>query len=304
MSIEININVNDTAASTHEIGGNALESASTAGLRTDFNELMSQMGDEIKPFPRARLGGYMSHFKLVFEINPGPDARLISIVSPLAAQTVAWSDPFIYEGPERQHEVEVPLPTGSKLSSKVRESDFIERPEGFFEVGKETMWLQILNLDARMDSEIGPIRIILGETLLREHPDVFRPSLGVAQALGSSGFPASLYFNPYALIETPLGTFRAIHGTLSYGRVTNFPPIGTPVSISKCIPLENVDHLRSLMKEGAVLESLEDDAVESIGRIIALSHPIDMEIQLEGEDIYNFVEDCIARKYVNLQTQA
>jgi hypothetical protein len=101
-----------------------------------------------------------------------------------------------------------------------------------------------------------------------------------------------------------MGMFRAIHGTLSYGRVTNFPPIGTPVSISSCIPLENVAHVRELMAGAQALSEIRSEDVQSVGRIIALTHPIDMEIQLDGEEIYNFVERCIARGYSNLAQDA
>jgi hypothetical protein len=165
----------------------------------------------------------------------------------------------------------------------LREEDFLVRPAEFFEVGKETLWLQILNLDARMDSEIGPIRIILGETLKREYPDLFFPSVGIAQSLGNSGFPARLFFDPFAIIETPLGAFRAIHGILSYGRVTNFPPIGTPVSIREPIELDQVEEIRS-KKLGL------NHSANPLARIIALSHPIDTELQLPGEEAYHFVE--------------
>jgi hypothetical protein len=169
----------------------------------------------------------------------------------------------------------------------ITETDFLHRPKDYFIVGKETLWLQILNLDARMDSEIGPIRIILGETLKRAHPDIFRPSLGAAQSLGQSGFPATLFFNPYAVVETRYGAFRAVHGTLAYGRVTAFPPIGTPVTICDQIPFEHLDTVRE------ALAANDPTRIREIGRIIALTHPIDMEIHEEGEGAYDLVNALI-----------
>ena len=101
------------------------------------------------------------------------------------------------------------------------------------------------------------------------------------------GFPARLFFNPYAIMETPLGAFRAIHGTLAYGRVTSFPPIGPPVTICDCVPLEPIEDVRWMVKKG------DHRLAKSIGRIVALSHPIDMEMQLPGEESFQFVSACI-----------
>lgn len=262
--------------------------------KREFDRFSQRIGSDAKPFPRAKLGGYMSHFKIVLELETDEGSELLSIVSPLAAQTVSWSDPFIYQGPDSGHVARVQIPSSSQLPSVIREEDFLDRPEEFFQTGKETIWLQILNLDARMETTLGPVRIILGETLLREHPDLFQPSLGVAQSIGDEGFPARLYFNPYAIIETRIGSFRAIHGTLSYGRVTNFPPIGTPISIADCIPIEPIEEVYRVMRERNVpVRQVGPGEIEPVGRIIALTHPIDMEIQLKGEEIYDFVERCI-----------
>jgi hypothetical protein len=273
MAVEIVIRVDEGAVSVDQ-----RKTGTTHGDRpSDYSshDLIEMMGDDIKPFPSSRIGGYMSHFRIVIELLTEP-SRIVSIVSPLAAQAVSWSDPFVYEGPQARHAVDMPLPASSALPTRISEDDFIEKPEEFFVPGKETIWLQILNLDAKMDTEIGPVRIILGETIKREYPDLFRPSLGAAQSLGRSGFPAKLFFNPYAIIETPLGAFRAIHGVLSYGRVTNFPPIGTPVTIRNCIPLDHVDEIREM---GLDLEHSKNPKA----RIIALTHPIDMELQLPSE---------------------
>ena len=145
---------------------------------------------------------------------------------------------------------------------------------------------------------MGPIRIILGETLKREYPDIFEPSLGVAQSLSRTGFPARLFFNPYAVIETPFGAFRAIHGTLAYGRVTKFPPVGTPVSICNCIPVESVDEVREMvLSQGVEMRTRNlteiDECRQPFARIIALSHPIDMELQISGDEAFDIVERAI-----------
>jgi hypothetical protein len=258
-------------------------------LAEKHEEFVRQQGDHIAPFPKSKIGGYISHFRIVIELNvPGMEDNVVSITSPAAAQSVSWSDPFIYRGPDFNHRVKIPLPAGSTLPDAIEESDFIERPSQFFKVGRETLWLQILNLDARMESRIGDVRIILGETVKREYPDIFKPSLGISQSLGSGGFPANLFFNPYAIVETPMGAFRAVHGVLSYGRVTAFPPIGTPVSISSCIPLHEIGSVRASLAAKSRAEPL------SVGRIVALSHPIDMEMQLPGEEAYQFVDRQIA----------
>jgi hypothetical protein len=143
-----------------------------------------------------------------------------------------------------------------------------------------------------MNTELGPIRIILGETVKREYPEIFQPSLGVAQSLGKKGFPARLFFNPIAIVETPFGSFRATHGTLSYGRINGFPPIGTPVTINDMVPLEDVDEVRNLAKKGM----LDDVVPMPTARIIALSHPIDVGFQMSGEDAFKAVEMGIGRR--------
>lgn len=262
-------------------------------VETKHQTLVDQMGDGIQAFQSAKMGGYMSHFLITMEFLIGSaKGKVVSIVSPLAAQTVSWSDPFVYQGPEASHIATIPLPKSSSLSNIIRETDFFDKPEEYFQVGRESVWLQILNLDARMEHpDVGPIRIILGETLKREYPDLFLPSLGAAQSLGPSGFPARLFFNPCAIIETPFGSMRAVHGILSYGRVTGFPPVGTPVSISKMIPVEDVAALRQRVAMKTYSHEASFDNV--VARIVALSHPIDMEIHLPGEETFEFVERLI-----------
>ncbi|MBJ7402113.1 MAG: hypothetical protein JHD07_01925 [Bradyrhizobium sp.] len=295
MSVMIKISVDDDS----KFDVKTSEGTDTSRTLLQIQDRVEDLSKKVpaKPFPRSALGGYMSHFRIVIELKTPPKDTLVSIVSPLAGQTVSWSDPFIYRGRDYQHKALIEVPSGVDLPGAIYEADFRDRPEEFFEVGKETVWLQILNLDARINTKLGDIRIILGATLKDEYPDLFKPSFGIAQSLGKDGFPARLYFNPYAVIETPVGAFRAIHGTLVYGHVTDFPPIGTPVSIADCIPLEPVDQIRSLMARGKSLDEITPDMLTPAGRIVALSHPIDMKIQLKGEEAYRFVERCIAGSY-------
>jgi hypothetical protein len=257
-----------------------------AELQVGFEEMVNKMGDHFGPFPGEGVDGFLSHFIIMIEFQKGPMAgRILSLEMPTAVQTVSRSAPFVYKGPG--HSVTVPLPKGCTLSNKVSETDFLNRPSEFFEEGRETVWMQILNLDARAHHPtLGPIRIILGETLKQAYPDLFRPSLGIAQSLGRTRFPARLYFNPYAIIETSFGAFRAIHGTLSYGRVVAFPPVGTPVSIAECIPMETVEQVRKAGNPTKITDN-------PMARIIALAHPIDVSMQLTGDEAFKVVERLI-----------
>ena len=288
--LHVTFNMAGESASLQEITSRLAKlEAELAETRERHVELVRQMGDHIAMYPGAGVDGFLSHFIISIEFLQGPQkGRIVTMRMPPATQTVARSAPFIYEGPSFGHQVSVPLPDNCTLSGTIRESDFLHRPTDYFAPGQETVWMQILNLDATADSELGPIRIILGETLKREYPDIFRPSLGVAQSLGKSGFPAKLFFNPYAIIETKFGAFRAIHGTLSYGRITGFPPVGTPVSICECIPLEEVEDVRTAMKQGG--------DCRPIARIIALAHPIDTPMQTSGQDAFNSIETCIRER--------
>lgn len=261
-------------------------------LKEQVQDLINIHGQDIKPFPKKGTDGFLSHFIITVEMLQGEMAgKVFTLNMPSAMQTVARSEPFIYKGSAFNHKAELTLPDGSKLPNTIVESDFLNKPNGFFEEGKETVWMQILNLDARMeDTPIGPIRIILGETVKREYPDIFQPSLGVAQALSKNGgFPAKLFFNPYAVIETMLGNMRAIHGNLSYGRTVDFPPIGTPISICELIPLEAVEDVRTTMAFRAV-----EPSIKPIARIIALAHPIDTSMQISGSEAHSMIENMIS----------
>lgn len=296
----------------HISGGEVTSSMSPAAPTSDrsqtdaISDIHDMMGEQIGPFPHAGIDGFLSHFVIMIRFKNGPIAgRTVTVTSPPAVQVVARSEPFIYQGPHASHEIKLPLPPGCTLSNgpdanwtTLRETDFLNRrpsspdfdsAQKFFVTGKETVWMQILDLDARMETEIGPIRIVIGQTLLENYhdagdPELLMPSLGAAQSLrDSGGFPASLFFNPIAVIETPFGAFKAIHGTLSYGRVTSFPPIGTPVSISAMVPLPAV------ARPGAPAML----PAEPIGEIIALSHPIDVGLQIPGSEAFKIVRDRI-----------
>jgi hypothetical protein len=255
-----------------------------ADLQAKHQKLVQQMGDEIAPFPKSGTDGFLSHFIISIELLKGDLAgKILTLSMPPAAQTVSRSEPFIYKGPSAKHRVQLPIPKNCTLSNTIVDDDFLNRPAEFFEEGKEVVWMQILNLDSKTDTDFGTIRIILGETLKREYPDIFKPSLGAALSLSDGGFPARLFFNPYAIIETPFGAFRAIHGTLAYGRTVAFPPISTPISICNCIPLESIEAVRKGLTEET-----------PFARIIALSHPIDVSMQISGDEAFECVEKCIS----------
>jgi hypothetical protein len=296
MAINVTINIAD--AEDEPSAGGAGLSERIRKLEAAQQEIIQQMGDTVAPFPGEEIDGFYSHFIMSLQFLVGDlKGRTIALTMPPAAQTVSRSAPFIYQR-GGNNRVTVPIPPGCTLSNSIAESDFLEKPAGYFEDGKETVWMQILNLDAKMEvPDLGQLRIILGETLKREHPDIFEPSFGVAQSLGRRGFPAKLFFNPYALVETPLGSFRAVHGTLAYGRITAFPPVGTPVTISSAVPLEHVNDVRAAKTQMAAgARSRDVQVAQPFARLVALSHPIDMAMQIPGSEAFHFVEQSITMK--------
>jgi hypothetical protein len=287
MPVNINITISGEGREEPKVTGPVPISSGqqSQDLASAMAELQDQM--DFAPFPGAGLDAFLSHFVMMVEFTMAGKAGQTAIFNmPVAVQTVSRSAPFIYRGGGEDAPVHVPLPAGCDLSDKISDSDFIERPEGHFIPGRETVFMQILNLDARAETEIGPVRIIIGQTLKNEHPDIFQPSLGAAQALGKSGFPARLFFNPVALVETNFGAFRAVHGTLTYGRIKAFPPIGAAVSITAPVPMEPIEAVRAARKAGS-------SKVESIGRIISLAHPIDVALQIPGEEAFRIVQNSI-----------
>lgn len=239
--------------------------------------------------PPAGIDGFLSHFVFTVRVERGEHAgEVFSYTWPAAIQTVARSEPFIYRDGQN-HEVEFPLPEESKLPRKASESDFLTVPPGFFEDGKETIFLQILNLDARGTTEYGPMRCILGETFQREYPDIFQPSFGAAQSLGRSGLPGKLFFVPNGIFETPFGALHTRPKALLGARIESVPPIGSNPELLSAIPLDSVEELR----ERSVRNLAEGEP--SAATLLALAHPIDAELHESGVELFRTVEAAIAR---------
>jgi hypothetical protein len=240
-----------------------------------------------KAIPQAGIDAFLSHFVLAIEFRDlaqaGQGSGLTTLSLPAAVQTVARSHPFRYGA--KSHRADFPLPKGSSLARSITEQDFLITPPAFFEDGKETIWLQILNLDAKADTPLGSVRIILGETFKREYPDIFQPSFGGAQSLRGSGFPARLFFSPNAVIETPLGAFKTRPKALVGAEINAFPPVGSYPSLLEPVGLDRVERLRSNKNKKATLAADgEPDAT-----ITALAHPIDANL-VSGTDAFAAVE--------------
>jgi hypothetical protein len=257
-----------------------------ADLKAEVAELRSFIGDDVAPFPPSGIDSFLSHFVIAVQFLQGDrSGQVVPFVLEPAVQTVSRSQPFIYGGALARHEISVPLPAGARLQSTITESDFHARPDKFFEVGKEHIWLQILNLDAHGETSLGPVRVVLGETLKSKYEDLFVPSLGLAQSLGKTGFPARFFFSPVGVFETPFGAFRTRPGkVLQARRIVEIPPIGS-VSIAEAIPLDHVDEIRAAKKENRSLAASQPAA-----RLVALAHPIDAALHLPGEEAFNAVQ--------------
>jgi hypothetical protein len=216
------------------------------------------------PFPAAGIDSFLSHFIIAIKILQGTQAgQTMNLALPSALQSVSRSDPFTFQGGSANQSVTIPLPSGSRLPNTISFRDFAVQPPGFFTAGTQQIWLQILDLDARLDTPSGTVRITLGETFKREHPTLFAPSFGAAQSLGASGFPARLFFSPNAIIETPFGAFHTRAGKALVGdQVTQFPPIGSAPTLLQPVLLDSIDN-----------PSGTGDA-----EIIGLAHPIDAAI--------------------------
>lgn len=215
------------------------------------------------PFPPAGIDAFLSHFIIAIQILQGPQAgQMMTLSLPAAMQSVSRSDPFIFQGGNQS--VTVPLPPGSTLPNTISFSDFTVQPPGFFMPGAQQVWLQILDLDAQVQTSTGIIRIILGQTFQNEYPSLFAPSFGAAQSQASSGgFPASLFFSPDAIIETPFGTFKTRPGKALVGsQVNQFPPVGSSPTLLQPVLLDDINNLSG----GAAAE------------ISGLAHPIDAVI--------------------------
>lgn len=239
-------------------------------------------------FPPAGIDGFLSHFIFTVRINKGDLAgEVFSYTWPASIQTVVRSEPFIYEGPQARHRVEFTLPDGADLPRTLTEDEFIAVPKGFLQPGKETIWLQILNLDARGQTDYGPMRCILGATFKREYPDIFQASFGAAQSIGERGLPARLFFNPNGIFETPFGNLHTRPKALLGTRIDQVPPVGSSPEMLGPIALDSTDDLRSA-KGGTLPEP-------PTATLMALAHPIDAKLQGDERELYEIVEKAIAR---------
>jgi hypothetical protein len=239
-------------------------------------------------FPPAGIDGFLSHFVFTVRVNKGDLAgQIFSYTWPAAIQTVIRSEPFVYRGPRAKHRIEFNLPKGVELPASLVEEEFISIPPGFFEVGKETIWLQILNLDARGETEYGPMRCILGNTFKQEYPDIFQASFGAAQSLGARGLPAKLFFNPNGIFETPFGKFHTRPKALLGTRIDQVPPVGSNPEMLGPIQLDSVDDLRAAKPD--------DTASQPAATLLALAHPIDARLQGDEDELFELVEKAIAR---------
>src|SRR5712691_1815743 len=112
--------------------------------------------ESLGSFPPAGIDAFLSHFVFTIRIDQGDrKGELISYTWPAAIQSVARSNPFTYKKGAAKQTVKFPLPTKSELQREISEKDFLTVPKNFFEAGKETIFLQILNLDARGDTPWG-----------------------------------------------------------------------------------------------------------------------------------------------------
>ncbi|MBV9394514.1 MAG: hypothetical protein JOZ84_08890 [Methylobacteriaceae bacterium] len=283
MAINVTINVSESADQPR---GVRVAHDGTESLSAELDALRAYIADDIAPFPPAGIDSFLSHFVIAVQFLEGErKGQVVPFTLEPAVQTVARSHPFIYGGAVARHEIGVAVPAGSKLRATITEADFHARPAKFFEAGKEHIWLQILNLDAHGETSLGPIRAVLGETLRSNYEDIFVPSLGLAQSLGKTGFPARFFFSPVAVFETPFGAFRTRPGkTLQARRIVEIPPIGS-VSIAEAIPLDHVDAVRAAAKGGRHISETPPAA-----RLVALAHPIDAALHLPGEEAFRTVQ--------------
>ena len=91
MTININIHVTDEDSVRTTTGAPVTHGdlpAKLDDLRARHDELIAQMGDEIGPFPRAKIGGYMSHFQITLELTEESGRRVFE-------QLVSISDAVI-----------------------------------------------------------------------------------------------------------------------------------------------------------------------------------------------------------------
>lgn len=280
------INRRDALKNAIKLSAGGLSALAVAGtpLLASQKPPIERDATPVGPFPKSGIDSFLSHFIIAIKFSKGKLAgQLISLALPAAIQTVARSEPFIYRGSGNQS-ARLQLPNGSNLASTINETDFFVKPPGFFTAGKQHVWLQILDIDAKTETAAGTIRIILGDTFKKEYPDLFEHSLGVAESLGASGFPAKLFFSPNSIIETPFGRFKTRAGKALVGeRITQFPPIGSAPTLFEPVPIDSVEDLRTSQKGKTSLRPVALSAPfqtststgTSSGTITGLSHPID-----------------------------
>lgn len=129
----------------------------------------------------------------------------LRFVFPSCLATVRRSDPFLFQTGAAVH---FPPRRNDGSEEAVRSDDFGNMPAGSFVAGTETVWLELVDLDARGTVEGDAGRLLAGETLLAEHPDLHERALGVLRSSLGAGFPARLVFALQAMIVSPRGTFK------------------------------------------------------------------------------------------------
>jgi len=110
----------------------------------------------------------------------------------------------------RASAVRLPATTRSSDDAEdiLHRRDFGDLPASLFIPGREAVWLELVDLDARSTVDGGPWRLLLGASLRAEHPDLHERALGVLQSLTGSGFPARLALTIPAVLVAPGGTFK------------------------------------------------------------------------------------------------
>ncbi len=237
--------------------------------------------------PPAGIDGFLSHFNFSFRVNRGEYAgNVYRYTWPSAVQSVARSEPFIYRKGET-HRATFPLPKGSTLPDSMTEADFLTIPEGFFENGKETAFLQILNLSAT--GEMGEYKsaCFLGQTFKDKYPDIFQPSFGAVQSLGRQGLPAKIFFVPNGIFVTPFGDLHTRPKALVGDHIDAIPPVGSSPKIQGAIELDAVEELRA-KKVRAFTEG------EGTATLTALDHPIDGLLNIAEGELFQYVQTAIA----------
>lgn len=159
--------------------------------------------ERTEPFPRG--GTDLLLLNVSGVMRTGGQRQRLAFASCLA--TVRRSDPFLF-----RNDATVAFPPQIRQPDDgdeiLRRDDLGNIPGGLFIAGRETIWLELLDLDARGLVDGSPGRLVLGETLRREHPDLHERALGVLQSSLGAGFPARCALALPAVLITPRGTFK------------------------------------------------------------------------------------------------